>query len=177
MQGTERPWQGSELRELTAIHQANSRDLEDQTCDTGVHQLSGPVALFSSCHLVSRTNTESKQCYSGPILKFSNLIYTRLLRASASNAVVSSSTSLPQEKASMAMRTQVLRTRVCILWETSLHCNISSLPDAMIFHCPAYCYLPLWYSCFLHVRSSYVTFITILFQSRLLQGYLHTAFP
>lgn len=47
----------------------------------------GPWPLFLSCHLVSRTNTQSKQDYSGPALEFSNLIHARLLRASASNGL------------------------------------------------------------------------------------------
>ena len=47
----------------------------------------GPWPLFLSCHLVSRTNTESKQDYSGPTLEFPNLIHARLLHASASNGL------------------------------------------------------------------------------------------
>lgn len=47
----------------------------------------GPWPLFLSCHLVSRTNTESKQDYCGPALEFSTLIHARLLRALASNGL------------------------------------------------------------------------------------------
>lgn len=47
----------------------------------------GAWPLLLSCHLVSRTGTESKQYYSGPTLELSNLVHARVLHASASNGL------------------------------------------------------------------------------------------
>lgn len=91
LQGTDWPWQGSKLRDLTAIHHRPWSKLlgtwRTRIVTREYISCQGPRPLFLSCHLVSRTNTESKWDYCGPALEFSNLIHARLLRASASNGL------------------------------------------------------------------------------------------